>query len=91
MKKTLIALVLGFGLLFGLNPQNASKEELMSIKGVGEAKADAIVKYRKTHKLKTKEDLMQVKGIGEVIAENILKDVKNGKKSSNKKTATKKS
>ncbi len=89
MKKSIVSIVLGFGLLFALNPQKASKEDLMKIKGVGEAKAEAIIKYRKTHKLKTVEDLMQVKGIGEVIAQNILKDVLNGEESSKPKTKKK--
>ena len=89
MKKTILALTLGFGLLFGLNPQTATKEELMKIKGVGEKKAEAIIEYRKKHKLKSLEDLIQVKGIGEVIAQNILKDVLNGDESS--KPAKKKS
>ena len=92
MRKSIITLLLGMGMLFALNPQTASKEDLMKIKGVGEKKAEAIIKYRKKHKLKTVEDLTQVKGIGEVIANNILKDVLNGDKSSStkKKTITKK-
>lgn len=90
MKKSIVSLLLGFGLLFALNPQSASKEDLLKIKGVGEAKADAIIKYRKKHKLKSAEDLMQVKGIGEVIAQNILKDVLNGEKSSSAKKDKKK-
>ncbi len=90
MKRTLVMLSLGFGLLFGLNPQTASKDDLMKIKGVGETKAAAIIKYRKSHKLKTAEDLAKVKGIGEVIAQNILKDVLNGEKSSTAKKKTSK-
>jgi competence protein ComEA len=93
MKKGLVSLLLGMGMLFALNPQTASKEDLMKIKGVGEKKAEAIIQYRKKHKLKSVEDLAQVKGIGEVIAKNIINDVLNGEKSSasSKKKTTKKS
>ena len=71
MKKVALSLIVGFGMLFALNPQTASKEDLMKIKGVGEKKAEAIIKYRKTHKLKTVEDLTQVKGIGEKMLSKI--------------------
>jgi len=77
MKKSLISFLVGTGILLALNPQTAKKDELLKIKGVGEVKANAIISYRKSHKLKTKEDLMQVKGIGESIANNILKDIVN--------------
>ena len=54
----------------------ADKSELMEIKGIGEAKADAILKERKNGKFKSFEDVTRVKGIGESIANNIKDDVK---------------
>jgi len=69
------------GFAFALNPQTATKRRVnCKVKGVGKAKAEAIIEYRKKHTLKTKDDLIQVKGIGDVIADNILKDVLNDKK-----------
>ena len=48
-----------------ININNASKEQLMTLKGVGEKIADRIIEYRKAHPFKTIEDLMNVKGIGQ--------------------------
>ena len=50
---------------------NASKEELMTLSGIGESKALAIIEYRKTHRFTTIEEIMNVKGIGNSIYEKI--------------------
>lgn len=50
----------------------ATKEELLTLSGIGESKADAIIKYRKENgKFITLEDLMKVSGIGESVFEKI--------------------
>ncbi len=46
-------------------------EELMTLKGIGEAKARAIIEYRKTSKFTKIEDIMNIKGIGQSIYEKI--------------------
>lgn len=52
----------------------ASKEELMTLSGVGESKALAIIDYRtKNNGFKTLEDIMNVSGIGEALY-NKIKD-----------------
>lgn len=43
----------------------ASRDELMKLRGVGEANADRIIEYRETHgPFKQPEDIMKVKGVG---------------------------
>ncbi len=88
IKKLLIAMiVLSTYLIAAINVQTASKTELMSISGIGEKKANSIIKYRKTHKLKSADDLIKVKGIGKGIVKNVKGNVKN--KSKNSSTAKK--
>jgi competence protein ComEA len=94
MKKILFFMVIGVSFLFSaVNLQKATKDELMCIKGIGEKKADAIMKYRKSHKLKSADDLIEIKGFGEGIIAKVKKGEKTvkcgGKKS--KKSPTKKS
>jgi competence protein ComEA len=48
-----------------VNINTATKEQLMSISGVGESKAIAIIEYRNTNRFNTIEDIMNVSGIGE--------------------------
>ena len=48
-----------------VNINTATVEELKTLKGVGEKKAEAIIEYlKKNGSFKTKEDLMKVRGIG---------------------------
>ena len=48
-----------------ININRASEEELMTLPGIGEVKAKAIMKARKKGKLKSLDDVMGVEGIGE--------------------------
>ena len=92
MKKLLLVLLLAGSYLFaGINLQTASKAELMSISGIGAKKADAIMKYRKLHKLKSVNDLLKVKGIGKNIVKNVKGNITNKVKSVKKSVNSKKS
>ena len=51
----------------------ATKEELMTLPGIGEAKALLIIEYRKKKRFDSIEEIMNVKGIGKSIYEK-LKD-----------------
>ena len=80
LKKAVIGLlVLATSTLFGMSLQKlntASKAELMKINGIGEKKADAIIKERRKGKFKSFEDFQRVDGIGEETAKNVKNDVK---------------
>lgn len=54
-----------------VNINTATVEELKTLKGVGEKKAEAIIEYRKKNgSFQTKEDLMKVRGIGKKLFES---------------------
>lgn len=63
-----MAMVLSTGFAFAMDKINintATKSELQTLTGVGEATADAIIQYRNEKGLfKSVEDLVNVKGIG---------------------------
>lgn len=54
-----------------ININTCTKEELMSLPGVGEVLAERILEYREQTSFKTLEDIMNVSGIGEKKFENI--------------------
>lgn len=55
---------------------NASKEELMSLSGIGESKADLIIEYRNANGgFKSVEELKNIKGIGDSILEKIKDNI----------------
>lgn len=54
-----------------VNINTATKEELMTLSGIGESKAEEIITYRKSTPFKTIEDLKNVSGIGDATYEQI--------------------
>ena len=73
MKKFIVLLLAMDSFMFGaVNINTASKEELMSLKGIGEAKAQAIIDARP---FKMPEDIKNVKGIGDKIYEGIKAEI----------------
>lgn len=61
-----------------ININEASKESLMKLDGIGQTTADSIIEYRKVQRFLEIEDIMNVPGIGkskyEKIKENIVVD-----------------
>ena len=53
-----------------ININTASKEQLMTMKGVGEAIAQRIIEYREATPFQTIEDIVKVKGIGTKLLES---------------------
>ena len=58
-----------------VNINIATKEELMSLNGIGESKAKAIIEYRKSNTFEKIEDIMNVDGIGENLFESIKSNI----------------
>ena len=59
-----------------ININSATKDELMTLRGIGAVKAEEIIKYREQYGgFRTIEELINVKGIGEKTIENIRKDI----------------
>lgn len=57
-----------------ININNAAKEDLMRLPGIGEKTAENIIEHRKAHgKFKSIDGLLDVKGIGEKKLEKIKK------------------
>lgn len=54
-----------------ININTATKDELTSLNGIGEATANKIINYRNKNKFKDIEDIMNVPGIGEAKFNNI--------------------
>ncbi len=91
MKRIFFFTLMSVSFLFSaINVQTASKEELMCIKGIGEKKAEAVLKYRKSHKLKSMDDLIEIKGFGKALINNLKKDIKSAACSDKKNLKKKK-
>ena len=71
-----VALLFSTLALAVVNINTATKDELVALPGIGPAKAQAIVDYRKAHgPFKTVEDLKDVKGIGAKRFEKLKPDL----------------
>lgn len=55
--------------------QNGSKEDLMTLPGVGEKTADKIIEYRTAHPFTAAEDLKEVPGIGDKTFESLKNNI----------------
>ena len=58
-----------------ININQGTKEELMTLPGIGEAKASAIIEYRNKTPFKSIEDLLNVDGIGDSLFESIKENI----------------
>lgn len=59
-----------------ININTADKEELMTLSGIGEAKADAVIAYREEHgSFQNIDEIMNVSGIGENLFEKIKEKI----------------
>jgi len=73
-----VASVLATSLMFGMSVgevNKASKEDLMKIKGIGETKADAIIKQRAVTPFHAMADVEAVNGVGPALLKNIKNDI----------------
>ncbi|WP_297194369.1 ComEA family DNA-binding protein [uncultured Campylobacter sp.] len=76
MKKIILTFLMFASFLFGaVNINTATVDELKSLKGIGDAKAKAIVEYRKDQNFTSIEDIKKVKGIGSKIFDGIKNDI----------------
>lgn len=58
-----------------VNLNTATKEELMTLPGVGESKADSILRYRQEKQFRRIEDIMEIAGIKEGLFEKIKEHI----------------
>lgn len=58
-----------------VNINTASLEEILSLSGIGESKAKAIIEYRKENKFNVIEDIMKVSGIGQSVFDKIKENI----------------
>jgi competence protein ComEA len=93
MKRLLLALAIWFAFsgaaLAVVNINTATKEELTTLKGVGDKRAQEIIDYRKKNgNFKSVDDLQKVPGIGPGLMKQIRTDVTVTGKTSPDKTKT---
>ena len=94
MKKVLLVLFAAISFSIGsisvfaaTDLNTATAAELQKIKGIGPAKAEAIIEYRKKTPFKSVEDLDKVPGFGKSTMEKVKKDLSVTDAGKSKKTA----
>lgn len=65
----------GSALAAAININTADQQTLETLPNIGPTKAQAIIKYRETHKFTSVEELTAVKGIGEKTLEKLKEQV----------------
>jgi competence protein ComEA len=76
LRISLLWLVFVGMLLAAVNINTASIKELTGLKGIGEAKAKAIVEYRESNgKFNSVDELSKVKGIGQKTVEKLKSEI----------------
>ena len=73
-----------------LDINKSTVDQLTKVKGIGKAKAEAIVKFIKKEKVKAMDDLLKVKGVGKKVLKNIEEKFEVKGKSKTTKTSKKK-
>ncbi|NQY20703.1 MAG: helix-hairpin-helix domain-containing protein [Campylobacteraceae bacterium] len=85
MRKIILGMFLSALLLLAsINVNTAGKNELMTIKGIGEKKAELLIVFRKSNKITNLNDLSKIKGFGPKLIANIKNDVKKKSKKESK-------
>lgn len=94
MKKALLVLFAAISFSIGsisvfaaTDLNTATAAELQKINGIGPAKAEAIIEYRKKTPFKSVEDLDKVPGFGKSTMEKVKKDLSVSDAGKSKKTA----
>ena len=78
--KFIVLVMMVSGLLFAsVDINNATVKELITLKAIGDKKAEAILQYRKSHCFQSINEIVQVKGIGEKFLQKNKKMLKAGK------------
>lgn len=79
LQKIIVGILALLGAAFAwaaVNINTATVQELQSLKGIGEKKAQAIVEYREANgAFKTVEELSKVKGIGAATVERLKPEI----------------
>jgi len=77
--RAILSLTVAVNLLFAaIDINSANKKELITLKGIGAKKAEAILAYRKDHCFKSIDELTKIKGIGKKLIEKNRGNLKVG-------------